>query len=161
MEQWKHQSIESSLDDKDWILLEAVQADARLSFAELGRRAGLSAPAAAERLRRLEDARIISGYHAAVEPASLGLEMQVWIEARVKRADYARIERAILEVPWILECHHVTGPAAYLIKAAVPDTGSLEQLIGHLSQYGETTTSLVLSTMLSNRRFSGPPRREA
>lgn len=146
--------FESPGDEKDWILLEEVQRNARVSFAELGRKADLSAPAAAERLRRLEDAGVIRGYHADIAPDRLGLGMTVLIEMRVPRAQYDRFQRAMARLPWILECHHVSGSAAFVLKAAVPDVTGLELLVGHLSQFGETATSLVMSTVVARREFT-------
>jgi Lrp/AsnC family leucine-responsive transcriptional regulator len=137
----------------DWILLDAVQQHARLSFAELGRRAGLSAPAAAERLRRLEDAGVIQGYHARVDPARLGLGLMVMIEMNVARANYARFQSAVEKLSWILECHHISGRASFVLKAAAPDVAGLESLISRLSQFGETSTSVILSTPLARRVF--------
>lgn len=146
--------FESPGDEKDWVLLEEVQRNARVSFAELGRKADLSAPAAAERLRRLEDAGVVRGYHADVAPDRLGLGMTVLIEMRVPRAHYERFQRAMARLPWILECHHVSGGAAFVLKAAVPDVTGLELLVGHLSQFGETATSLVMSTVVGRREFT-------
>ena len=146
--------IEGNMDDKDWIIIQVVQANARASYAEIGRRAGLSPPAAAERLRRLEDAGVVTGYHAVINPDRLGLGVQAMIEMRVSRAEYPRFQKAIHKLPWILECHHIAGRASFYLKAAVPDTAGLELLIGHLSQFGETATSLVLSTVLDRREFS-------
>jgi Lrp/AsnC family leucine-responsive transcriptional regulator len=145
-------------DDKDGIILEEVQRNARVSFADLGRRAGLSPPAAAERLRRLEDAGAIRGYHASVAPGRLGLGLTVLIEMRVPRAQYERFQRAVARLPWVLECHHVSGAAAFMLKAAVPDVTGLELLVGHLSQFGDTATSLVMSTVVERREFRREPR---
>ena len=147
-------AITGNWDDKDWILIELIQADARVSFAELGRRAGLSPPAAAERLRRLEDAGVILGYHARISHSHFGLPLLVFIEIQVKRPDYARFQKAVQKLTWILECHHVAGRASFILKAAVPDTQGLELLIGHLGQFGDTTTTLALSTVLERRTFS-------
>ncbi len=145
--------IESNLDEKDWIIVQLVQADARISFAEIGRRAGLSPPAAAERLRRLEDAGVIQGYHAKVSPECLGLRMLAIIEMRVNRAEYPRFHKAIQKLAWILECYHIAGRSSFYLKVAVPDAAGLELLIGHLSQFGDTVTSLVLSTVMDRREF--------
>ena len=146
--------IDGELDETDWIILQLVQANARMSFAEIGRRTDLSPPAAAERLRRLEDAGVIVGYHARVNPDRLGLTMPVVVEVQVKRAEYPRFQKAVQKLPWILECHHITGRASFLLKAAVPDVASLELLIGHLSQFGDTATSLILSTVVDRREFT-------
>jgi Lrp/AsnC family transcriptional regulator, leucine-responsive regulatory protein len=146
--------IDGELDETDWIILTLVQANARMSFAEIGRRTDLSPPAAAERLRRLEDAGVIVGYHARVNPDRLGLAMPVVVEVQVKRAEYPRFQKAVQKLPWILECHHITGRASFILKAAVPDVAGLELLIGHLSQFGDTATSLILSTVVDRREFT-------
>ena len=148
------ETIKGDLDEKDWIIIHLIQSSARVSFTEMGRRAGLSPPAAAERLRRLEDAGIVLGYHARINPAHLGLGMLALIEMRVSRSEYPRFQKAIQKLAWILECHHVAGRASFYLKVAVPDSAGLELLIGHLSQFGETATSLVLSTVLDRREFS-------
>lgn len=146
-------AINAKLDEKDWILVELVQADARLSFAELGRRTAMSPPAAAERLRRLQDAGLILGYHARVSTGNLGLALLVFIEIRIKRTDYLRFQKAVQKITWILECHHTAGRASFILKAAVPDTQGLELLLGHLNQFGDTNTTLVVSTVLDRREF--------
>jgi Lrp/AsnC family transcriptional regulator, leucine-responsive regulatory protein len=150
----KFDVINTDLDEKDWIILTLVQENARISFAQLGRRAGLSPPAAAERLRRLEDAGIILGYHARISTAGMGLGMLAIIEMRISRLEYQRFHKAIQKLTWILECHHIAGRASFHLKAAVPDAAGLELLIGNLSQFGETTTSVVLSTFLDRREFN-------
>jgi len=149
----KIKSFQAQLDERDWIILSAVQDNARVSFAELGRQARLSPPAAAERLRRLEDLKIIQGYHAQISYEHLGLQMTAIIEVRVKRSDYLRFQKAVERLPSILECHHISGRASFLLKAAVPSVPALETLIGGLSQYGDTFTSLVLSTIVKRRAF--------
>ena len=145
--------INDNLDERDWIIIKLVQENARISFAELGRRTGLSPPAAAERLRSLEDAGVILGYNARISNSHLGLGMLAIIEMRVSRSEYARFQKTTQRIAWILECHHVAGRASFFLKVAVPDAAGLESLIGQLSQFGETTTSVVLSTVLDHRKF--------
>jgi Lrp/AsnC family leucine-responsive transcriptional regulator len=139
------------MDEKDWILLEALQKDARLPFAELARRAGMSAPSATERVRRLEDEGIITGYHAEVDPARLGRPLQVFIRLSVLNKDYSRFRRFLGGAGEIVECHHVSGEEAFLLRAAVASVKDLEELIRRLSAYGQTATSLILSTFLDRR----------
>lgn len=146
--------IEGNLDVRDWIIISMLESDARVSFAEIGRRANLSPPAAAERLRRLEDAGVITGYHAKVNTERLGLGMLVYIEMQVKRGAYSDFEKAVTKLSWILECHHITGRASFLLKAAVPDVAGLELLVGHLSQFGDTNTSVILSTLVARRELA-------
>jgi len=143
------------MDSTDWTILEALQEDARIGYAELGRRVGLSAPTVTERVRRLEDEGVITGYHAAVNPAALGMELPVFIRMNVGNKEYAKFREIVKNMPRILECHHLTGESAFLLRAQVESVGALETLIGRLSVYGQTSTSLVLSTVLP-RRVIGP-----
>lgn len=144
------------LDAKDWAILEAVQEDARLSYAELGRRADLSPPSAAERLRRLEDQGIITGYHAAVDVSKLGKALPVLIRMSVSNKEYSRFRGFIQNEEEITECDHVSGSDALFIRAAVESVQGLEALIQRLSDFGQTTTSLILSRFLSRRVFRRP-----
>lgn len=142
------------MDAKDWILLKALQQDGRLPWAELGRRAGLSAPAAAERVKRLEEEGVIRGFYAEVDPAALGFTLPVLVEVQVKRADYPRFQKAMEALPQVLECWHVTGRAAFMVRAAVANVEGLEALIGKLSAYGETATSLILAQTVNRKAYS-------
>ncbi|MGA2186027.1 MAG: Lrp/AsnC family transcriptional regulator [Bryobacteraceae bacterium] len=141
------------MDERDWVLLEALQKDARLPFAELARRAGMSAPSATERVRRLEDEGVITGYRAEVDPAKLGRPLQVFIRLSVPNKDYARFRRFLGGVGEITECHHISGEQAFLLRAAVASVKDLEELIRKLSAYGQTATSLILSTFLERRAW--------
>jgi len=143
------------MDEKDWILLAALQKDARLPFAELARRTGMSAPSVTERVRRLEDQGVITGYHARVDPAKLGRPLQVFIRLSVLNKDYARFRRFPGSVEEIMECHHISGEEAFVLRAAVASVKDLEELIRKLSAYGQTATSLILSTFLERRVWIG------
>jgi Lrp/AsnC family leucine-responsive transcriptional regulator len=144
-------------DDIDWRLLDALQRNARTSFAELGRLTGLTPPAVAERVRRLEDQGIIRGYAAQIDTAKLGLPMTVFIGLQTESSQYEPLRKFFAAEPEILEVHHVTGSESLMIKAAVADVPALESLIGRLSRYGATRTSLALSTLFSKRVWSEPP----
>ena len=139
------------MDHIDWIVLDALQKDARLSFAELARRVKMSAPSVTERVKRLEDAGVIAGYHAEVNPAMLGRPLQVFIRLTMPSRDYPRFRRFLSAAAEITECHHVSGEEALLLRAAVASVADLEKLLGKLSAFGHTTTSLLLSTFLDRR----------
>ena len=139
------------MDEKDWLLLNSLQNDARLPFAELARRAGMSAPSATERVRRLEDEGVITGYYAKVDPAKLGRPLEVFIRLSVLNKDYPRFRRFLAGAEEIVECHHVSGEEAFMLRAAVASVKDLEDLIRRLSGYGQTATSLILSTFLDRR----------
>lgn len=141
----------SSLDAADLRILRELACDARMSLVELGRRASLSRPAVAERVRRLENAGVIAGYTARIALDRLGLSLQARVSLRprhraVKGALWLR-ER-LLAIGHVLSCVHVTGENCYELAIAVRDAGQLEEIIEQLSAFGETTTSVVLSEPL-------------
>ncbi|HEY9632980.1 MAG TPA: Lrp/AsnC family transcriptional regulator [Coleofasciculaceae cyanobacterium] len=142
---------EKLLDDTGWQLLQALQADARLSFAELGRMVGLSPPAVAERVRRMEDAGIIMGYRAEVNPEKIGLPLTALIALTTTPQQYPQVIALINDLPEVLECHHVTGNGSFSIKAIASSISHLESLIEQLSRYGQTSTSIVLSRTKSHQ----------
>jgi Lrp/AsnC family leucine-responsive transcriptional regulator len=139
------------LDEVGWRLLQELQANARLSFAELGRRVGLSLPAVAERVRRMEEIGIITGYHAEVSLPKVGLPIIVFIRMNVPRDHYPAFTTLIHNLPEVLECHHLSGSDAFILKVALTSIPHLEALINQLSEHGQTTTSVVLSSPVVRR----------
>lgn len=152
-----------ALDDIGWQILVALQEDARLSFSELGRRVGLSAPAVAERVRRLEEAGIIVGYHAELSAGKVGLPLCAFIRMSVfGEAKYGGgMIHLVQQTPEVLECHRVTGGDSYILKVAVSSVEHLEELIDRLTSYGQPTTSIVLSSPLKHRVIGPPQASEA
>ena len=145
---------ERLLDRTGWQILHALQNDARLSFSQFGRQVGLSAPAVAERVRRMEETGIITGYRAQVNPEKVGMPLTAIIELTTSPNNYPRIFTVIDQLPEILECHHVTGHYSFTIKAIAESMAHLEQLIGKLSQYGSTTTAIVLSSPIKAKAIA-------
>ena len=138
-------------DATDRELLAAVQADARTSYADLGRRVGLSAPAVADRLRRLERAGIVTGYRARLDRARLGRGLTAFIRLTPSGSGTAEIDALARAEPAILEAHHLTGEAGYLLKAAVGSVAELDRLILALAPLGATASQLVLSTAVEDK----------
>src|SRR3546814_19877632 len=103
------------IDEIGWRILEVLQRNARMNFAELGRLVGLSAPAVAERVKRLEDRGVMTGYQAQVDRAKLGYGLTAFIRMRTSSDTYPRIAAPVRELPEILACHHVTGEAAFIM----------------------------------------------
>jgi Lrp/AsnC family leucine-responsive transcriptional regulator len=132
-------------------LLAELQDDARLSLAELGRRVGLSSPAVAERLARLEEAGVITGYRAEIDPRALGWALSVVIRIRPAPRELAKVAELARRTPEIVECHRVTGEDCYIMKAHVRAVDDLEELIDRFAAYGQTTTSLVHSSPVPRR----------
>jgi len=141
------------LDDIDWKIIELLAADGRISFSAVGRAVGLSAPAAAERVRRLEEAGVINGYHAQIDPRLLGYGVQVYIEAKVPAQRYRFFKKTVAEIGAVQECHHITGQAAFLLRVWLKKVADLEPILGRLSRFGETSSTIVLSTVVEKQPF--------
>jgi len=144
----------SILDETGWHILEELQQNGRLSFAELGRRVGLTLPAVAERVRKMEDAGIITGFRTEVNPAKIGLPIAAFIRISVVGDVFARIAKAVRDMPEVLECHRGTGADSFTLKVAVESVQHLERLIDKLTPFGTTSTSIVLSTLVRSRAFT-------
>lgn len=133
-------------DAIDWALIEALQRDARTSFAELGRAVGLSAPAAAERVRRLEDRGVVRGYHADVDLAALGRPVRALLRlAATDGKTCGRLLGRLQEIPEITNAYRVTGDDSAVALASVASVEALEELIDRLSGFCRPTTALVTS----------------
>ncbi|WP_339529344.1 Lrp/AsnC family transcriptional regulator [Pseudomonas mucidolens] len=139
------------LDRLDKRLLAELQVDARLSFAELGRRVGLSTPAAAERVRKLEDQGVLRGYRAELDSHSMGYPVTAFIRLYVPAESYSRVLSVIEGMPEVREAHHVTGEASFVLNVVAPSLIALESLISAFDSFGKTETSIVLSTRLATR----------
>jgi Lrp/AsnC family transcriptional regulator, leucine-responsive regulatory protein len=148
---------ERPLDDVAWRILAALQADSRLSFSELGRRVGLSPPAAAERVRRLEETGIISGYRAELNLEKLGFPLTAIIRVSTPEAQFARLKAVVAGLQEVLECHHVTGADSLVLKVAALSVGHLEKVIEQLGRHGTPTTSIILSSPIARRAVQGFP----
>ncbi|MEU0795999.1 Lrp/AsnC family transcriptional regulator [Amycolatopsis sp. NPDC005961] len=144
------------LDDVDWHLLELLQEDGRLSFSELGRRVSLSGSAVTERVRRLEERGVITGYAARVDTSKLGLPIEALVRARVRSLDTPRFRTAVLPLPQVVSADHVTGEECWILRVLCRDTAELEAVVETVQRYGETTTSLVLSSPLRSRPAPRP-----
>ncbi len=144
----------SGLDETSWRILEQLQENGRMSFAELGRRVGLTLPAVAERVRRMEDAGVITGFRAEIDPARIGLPMAAFIRISIVGDVFARIAKAVRDMPEVLECHRGTGADSFTLKVVVESVQHLERLIDKLTPFGTTSTSIVLSTLVKNRSFT-------
>jgi Lrp/AsnC family transcriptional regulator, leucine-responsive regulatory protein len=140
-----------TVDSTNRLILEELQADARLSLAELGRRVGLSSPAVADRIQRLERAGVIRGYHADIDPRALGYHLPVVIRIRPAPRQIPKVAELARALPEIVECHRITGDDCFFMKAHVRSVEHLEELIDQLNVYGQTTTSLVQSSPVPRR----------
>jgi Lrp/AsnC family transcriptional regulator, leucine-responsive regulatory protein len=138
---------ERRLDDTDWRILHELQADARLSFNELGRRVSLSPPAVAERVRRLEEAGIIAGYQARVTAfVQMRCRLDQCLLKTSKASDY----------PEVVEVHKLSGDHCSMLKVRAASMEHFEGLLERLGRHGEMRTSVVLSTQYEGRPVEAP-----
>ena len=140
----------TQLDETDWHIMKELQENARLSYAELGRIVNLSRPAVAERMRRLEEMGVISGYRAEINLAKLGYGITAFVRINAQ-GDVSELLAAIRDVPEVLECHRGTGNDSFILKVVVPSLWQLESVIDRFLRFGQVTTSVVLSSVLTKR----------
>ena len=143
--------MNQNLDDTDVKLLEELQADARVSLAELGRRVGMSAPAVAERMRRLEEAGVIRGYHADIEPRALGFDLGAVIRVRPHARQIPKVAQIASDTPEVVECQRITGDDCFFMRLHVRDVEHLEEVLDRFTPFGQTTTSIVQSAPVPAR----------
>jgi Lrp/AsnC family transcriptional regulator, leucine-responsive regulatory protein len=142
---------EASIDEIDRKLIGELQADGRLTLAELGRRIGLSPPAVADRLRRLERTGVITGYGVDVDPRALGYTLSAIMRIRPTARLIPKVAELARETPEVVECHRITGEDCFFMKLHVRDVQHLEQVIDSFILYGQTTTSIVQSSPVARR----------
>jgi Lrp/AsnC family transcriptional regulator, leucine-responsive regulatory protein len=144
------------LDPIGWRILAELQEDARIQYAELGRRVGLSNPAVIERVRRMEEAGIITGYRAEIDHKKVGLPVCAFIRVRVVGNLIPRVIAVAREMPEVYECHRIAGEDTFLLKVCVPTSEALEKTVDKLTPYVATTTMLVFSSPVTRRTIDPP-----
>jgi Lrp/AsnC family transcriptional regulator, leucine-responsive regulatory protein len=148
---------ETPLDSTDWHILRELQQDARLSYRELGRRVGLSAPGTAERVRKLEDAGVLTGYHAQLNLAKVGLSLTAWIQLRCAPGKCLMKTTSAADFPEVMEMHKLSGQYCSLLKVVVPSVQQLEACLERLGEHGELTSNIVLFSPLTGRILEQEP----
>jgi len=141
----------ADVDAVDLHILTELQASARLTLAELGRRVGLSAPAVSERVLRLEETGVITGYHAEVDPKALGFPVTIMVRVRPAVRELGRIAKIAQEIPEIIECYRMTGDDCYSFTMHLRSVERLEPILDRFTPYGRTTTSLIQSVPVPRR----------
>lgn len=140
------------LDETDRRLIEALDRNARTSTADLARLVGLSPQSTADRVRRLEDLRVIAGFTVKLDPAALGLGIAAYIRVRPAMGELPRVAKLLAEIPEIVECDRVTGDDCFIAKVFVARVEDLERVIDRLLPYAQTNTSIVQSTPVLRRQ---------
>jgi Lrp/AsnC family leucine-responsive transcriptional regulator len=142
------------VDQTDLQLLQELQENARLSLAELGRRIGLSPPSVADRLKRLEDDGVITGYRTEIDPRALGYDLSAVLRVRPDGRQLPKIAQIARDTPEVVECQRVTGDDCYVMKLHVRDVHHLEEVLDRFTPFGSTTTSIVQSAPFPTRGVS-------
>lgn len=138
-------------DETDRKIIGELTANGRISFAELGRRVNLSAPAVTERVQRLERAGVISGYRAELDPRALGYPLTAIVRVKPAPGQLRRIPELAAELPQVGECHRITGEDCFYVKVHLRSIDELAELLDRFLAYGETTTSLINASPIPRR----------
>jgi Lrp/AsnC family transcriptional regulator, leucine-responsive regulatory protein len=144
------------LDPINVRLLEALHEDPRLSMSELARRVGMSAPAVTERVQRLRRSGVISGFRMDVDPTALGMPVTAIVRIRPGPGQLPKIAEAARDTPEVVECHRITGEDCFILKLHGPSISDLEATLDRFLMFGQTTTSIVVSTPVPPRPLPLP-----
>ena len=139
------------LDEINRRLLAELSREPRMAMSTLARRVKMSAPAVTERVQRLERAGVITGYRLEVDPAALGLPVTAFARIRPAAGQLSKVAELARSLPEVTECHRITGEDCFLIKVHAPAVQELETLLDQFLIYGQTVTSIVVSTPVPPR----------
>ncbi|OAI91336.1 Lrp/AsnC family transcriptional regulator [Pseudomonas putida] len=145
------------MDDIDRKILGRLQSNGRMTYTELARHVHLSVPAVTERVKRLEEG-VIEGYAARVNPVAAGYQVSAMLAMTVPQPAKAKFLKLLQSIPEVLECHHITGADSYIFRVVAASMSDLERLIEKINLYGETRTSIVMSTPIPPRALERPVR---
>jgi Lrp/AsnC family transcriptional regulator, leucine-responsive regulatory protein len=147
------------LDAIDHKIIGELTTDGRVSLAELGRRVNLSTPAVADRVSRLEQAGVITGYHAEIDPRALGYQLTAIVRIKPAAGQLRKVSELAIELPQISECHRITGEDCFIMKLWLEDLDALEPVLDRFLAYGQTTTSILQSSPVPPRALPLPGER--
>lgn len=142
--------MENQIDAINWAILENLQKNARISLAELGRIVGLTAPAVAERIKRMEDVGLIRGYYTKLSYLKTGYQLKALITLKVFMGKLKPFLEKVSDFDEVINCYRITGNENIILEVVLWDQGHLEKFIDKLIVYGETKTHIVLSNVIEN-----------
>lgn len=145
-----------ALDEVNRRLLAELHGNPRMAMSELARRVGMSAPAVTERVQRLERLGVITGFRIDVDPAALGMPVTAIVRIRPGPGQLPKIIDAARDTPQVVECLRITGEDCFLMKIHGPSIGQLEEILDRFLLFGQTTTSIVVSTPVPSRPLPLP-----
>lgn len=141
-------------DAVDLAILEVLQRDGRVSWADLAREVSMSPSAVTERVRRLEERGVVTGYTAVVDHERLGLGIVAFVRLRYPTGNYKPFHDFLAATPRILEAHHVTGEDCFILKVVAGSMRELEALTRAVAGLGAVTTNVVYSSPLTRRALT-------
>ncbi len=141
------------MDKLNWAIVKLLQQNARLSYVEIGREVGLSAPAVAERIQKMEEKGLIKGYGVNLALSEIGRPLTAFVSLKLHAGKLTDFLVVVKGLPEIFECHRVTGNECLIMKAALKSPLHLEKLINKLMEFGEPTTSVILSSPVEHKVF--------
>lgn len=141
------------MDQTDLKIISILQQDGRISMKELGKIVSLSPPAVAERVKRLEDDRVIERYKAVINNEKIGKPICVLINASIKPERQEGFLEFAKKSDEIVECHHVTGPHSMIMKAYIREMSHLEELVGKVQFFGNTETFIIMSSPIEGKEI--------
>ena len=150
------ESRQIELDDVNRQLLRELQADPRITMSALARRVGMSAPAVTERVQRLERSGVIAGYRVDIDPAALGMPVAAYARIRPVPGQLPKIAALAKRMPEVSECHRITGEDCFLLKMHAATVEQVEDILDQFLLYGQTVTSIVVSTPVPLRPLAIP-----
>lgn len=148
---------EKLLDQIGLKILSVLEENARTPLSRIGDKVGLSAPAVAERMRKMEEAGVIKGYHARIAPEAVGRSVSAFINLTTGPRNYPAVKALAADMDQITSCHHISGGASFIIRVLVKDLPALESVVERLSPFGQTKTAIVLSTSVEKTGMVSPP----
>lgn len=148
----RHESLE--IDSLSWRILSELQKNARTPYSTIGKKIGLTGPAVAERVQKLQNLGIIKGFTADIDLRKIGYSLTAIISVKINAGSIDRFLKYLKSVDEVFECSRVTGAESMIIKVALKEPVDLERLVNSIIEYGRPTTSIVLSTPIERKIFN-------
>ena len=149
--------MSTELDGTNWAIIGEIQDDARLSFNQIAKRVNLSAPSVAARIRRLEQAGVIEGYHARINSAAVGLTVTAFLQLHCHPGRCLLKTTAAAKFPEIVEIHRLSGDSCTMVKVRTASMAHLSSLLERIGEHADTNSHVVLETPLEHRTLQIPP----
>ncbi|MGB5170822.1 Lrp/AsnC family transcriptional regulator [Eudoraea sp.] len=137
------------IDDLNWHILTLLQQNSRQSLVEIGKKVGLTSPAVAERIKKMEDTGILEGFKAKVSYSKAGYQLKAIITLRAFMGKLKPFLEMVPKLSEVVNCYRITGDENIVMEVVLKDQKHLEQFIDQLIRYGETRTHIILSDVIS------------